>query len=122
MKKVVLLEHTPRFDKNASDPTSLKKHLSKLANSTLHRLLESSAYQDRIFVGQHNIYQSEKTHQHYDLFVCPNTDRYDGIHFYGKHGFEAYTRSVYDVIMNADIQNPGNRYNHKRINPHHQGN
>ena len=48
LQKVVILEHPPRFDSLKEDPISLKTNLAKLANETLHNILNESSHREKI--------------------------------------------------------------------------
>ena len=55
IKKVVIMQHAPRFDEQNVDPSGLKPKLAKLANSTLSQLWHSSVHKDKIVIGHHNL-------------------------------------------------------------------
>ena len=51
IKKVMILEHPPRFDAQNNDPLSLKPELAKYANSLYHQLWLSSNQKHKIVIG-----------------------------------------------------------------------
>ena len=55
LSKVILLEHPQRLDDQNVDPTSLKRNLTRLDNTTLFKLRQSSPFKDRIVIGHHNL-------------------------------------------------------------------
>ena len=55
LRKVVIMEHPPRFDDRRVDPISLKPSLRALANATLYQLLDYCSMKDRIFIGSHSL-------------------------------------------------------------------
>ena len=91
LKKVILMEHTPRQDPPKVDPIGLKSRLAKLANSTLAQLVCNSGLQNKIVMGRHSldiatpraVYGDDHDH----------TGRYDG-GMHGSNGKEIFTRSL----------------------------
>ena len=81
LKKVVLMEHPPRFDEQNVDPLSLKPKLAKIANSKLGELWLNSELKNKIFIGQHSLESSGTGESHYDRYSDWNTGHYDGVHF-----------------------------------------
>ena len=55
LKKIVILEHPPRFDLPDIDPVGLKPQLAKFANVTFGQLWLLSPFKDKIIVGVHNL-------------------------------------------------------------------
>ena len=56
LRKVIIMEHPPRFDSRHVDPISLKPSLRALANTTLYQLLDNcSSNKDKIFIGSHSL-------------------------------------------------------------------
>ena len=90
------MEHPPRFDKPAVDPTSLKPALAKLVNATLGKLWLNSKLKDKIIIGQHSIESSGTGDAHN---VNPVTGNYDGVHLYGVTGCKDYTNSLKSILM-----------------------
>ena len=58
LRKVVIMEHLPRFDNLDVDPTSLKPNLVKLANATLSQLWLNSPIKHKISIGYHSLNSS----------------------------------------------------------------
>ena len=99
LKKVVIMQHAPRFDEQNVDPTGLKPKLAKMANSTFSQLWHSSVHKDKIIIGQHSLDCTS------DLVTArykdERTNRYDGVHMYGSFGYRAFTRSVVQILKGA---------------------
>lgn len=92
LEKVILLEHTPRFDLFEADPTGLKQKLAGFANTTLNNLITNSSMNKKITLGKHSMY--------------PDADhglsgRYDGEHMFGNQGKEEFTRSFLQIMRDA---------------------
>ena len=106
LQKVVITEHTPRYDEHHVDPTGLKHKLARFANTTFHQMRESSEYRDKIVIGEHGLlcvgdqfearYRDEKT------------NKYDGVHMYGTFGMRAYTRSLTRILQSVLSTIPSN--------------
>ena len=92
LKKVIIIEHLPRFDVSDVDPTGLKPKLAKFANSYIAKEWQSSPMKDLIAIGQHSLDCSGD--QITAMYRDGWTNRYDGVHMYGRHGMGAFTRSV----------------------------
>ena len=97
LKKVVIMEHTPRFDDEA------KANLAKYANKTLHEILKASPMKHNIVVGGHNLkdFGIGKTHE--NRYWDKKTRKYDGVHYYGLSGPDHYTRSVKNIFLSASL-------------------
>ena len=106
LKKVIIMEHTPRFDTPEADPRSLKPALARLANATLRNLWLSSPYKERIVIGLHSLESSGGGDTHYARYRNPVTGRYDGVHLYGATGCRDYTNSVKSILLLALSDNP----------------
>ena len=96
IKKVLILEHPPRFDIKSRDPLSLKPELARFANSFYQQLWFESKSKHRIVLGKHNLGCSEKVQL--DRFTDRFNNRYDGIHMNSKEGKIAYTESVMCIL------------------------
>ena len=96
LKKVVIMCHPPRFDTKEVDPLSLKHSLAKIANANLHQVWLDSPLKDKIFIGEHKLDCSNKTHLL--RFTDERTQYYDGIHLFSKSGKRAYTESVLSIL------------------------
>ena len=101
LRKVILMEHPPRFDAKEIDPTSLKSKLARLANATLSQLWLNSHLKDKIIIGRHSLESTGFGDQHLARYRNTRTGRYDGIHFYGPSGCTDYTNSVKTILMLA---------------------
>ena len=100
LKKVVIMEHPPRFDTQGVDPTSIKPKLAKLANATLNQLRNKSVLKDKIVIGRHCLNSQGIGLTHSDRYES-NQGKYDGVHFYGKNGTKDYTNSVKNILLDA---------------------
>ena len=76
LKKVVIMEHAPRFDAPDVDPTGLKPKLALLWHS--------SVMKDRIVIGKHSLDCSGE--QISVRYRDDRSGRYDGVHMYGSQG------------------------------------
>ena len=95
IKKVLILERTPRFDTKNDDPLHLKPELSVFANDVLGEEINISGIKDRVFLDTHslpNILQ-DNLYGHRDRFG------YDGIHLRGPDGRNHYTRSLCNILQ-----------------------
>ena len=99
LRKVVIMEHAPRRDPLEIYPTQLKSKLAKLANNTLAQLVQSSGFQNKISVGRHSLDSANYTPS--KVYSDDMTGKYDGVHMYGSHGKDIYTRSVARIIKSA---------------------
>lgn len=107
LRKVVIMEHLPRFDNLDVDPTSLKPNLVKLANATLSQLWLNSPIKHKISIGYHSLNSSGVGAAHVERYQNQNTGRYDGVHLYGRTGCKDYTKSLRNILISAQIhQNP----------------
>ena len=102
LKKVLILEHPPRFDQHFLDPVGLKPQLAKFANLMYNQLWLSSAYKDKIAIGSHKLDCSEN--QFDDRYRNTKTNRYDGIHMYGVDGKRAYTKNLVDIFRDLLVK------------------
>ena len=101
LRKVVLMEQTPRYDPLVADPHSLKQALSQLFNDTLAQLRLACPLKDKIFVGSHSIECSGSIRE--ARYRHTKSGRFDGIHLYGSSGMKAYTRSVLNILRSANL-------------------
>ena len=107
LRKVVIMEHPPRFDGKKVDPTSLKSKLARLANATFNQLWLSSSLQNRIIIGRHSLESSGSGAAHSARYVNPKSGYYDGVHLYEENGCRDYTDSVKTILMLALLAKPG---------------
>ena len=101
LKKVVIMNLTPRYDGAAVDPLSLKPAFAQLFNNTLSELWIDSPLKDKVVIGIHNLecVGGIKEARYRDI----RNRKYDGVHLYGPSGKKAYTISVLDILKSADI-------------------
>ena len=105
LSKVIIMEHTPRFDKLESDPTCLKPTLARLGNSTLGQLWLNSPLKDKILIGHHSLESSVSGNIQAGRYVNQISGRSDGVHFYGPKGRGDYTNSVRSILGMAELKN-----------------
>ena len=99
LKKVVIMEHSPRFDETDVDPTGIKPLLVKYANDTLVQMLQSSPMKDKLVLGKHKLdCAGDKMAA---MYRDGWSDRFDGVHMYGRQGRRAFTSSVLEIIKSA---------------------
>jgi hypothetical protein len=96
LKKVVIMEHAPRFDKPDVDPSGLKPKLADFTNSTLTQMWHSSAMRDRIVIGKHSLSCNEDNKV--AMYRDDWSGKFDGVHLYGSHGRKTYTASVLNIL------------------------
>ena len=97
--KVIISEHSPRYDQLDVDPISLKPALAKFANTTFNNLWMESPWKSKIIVAAHNLQCDVKTRV--ERFTDERTNRYDGIHAYSQSGKAAFTRSLIGIFSQA---------------------
>ena len=99
LKKVVIMEHAPRFDPAHVDPLGIKPELAKFANATFSQLLFTSPLRERLAIGSHKLdCVGENIRRH---FQGKYSRRYDGVHMYTWEGKEAFTKSFIPIIKDA---------------------
>ena len=101
LKKVIIMEHPPRFDLPDQDPHSVKPNLAKLANIHLGQLWLNSSLKDKIVIGRHSLESPGVGAVHYKRYQNSFTGRYDGVHLYGQRGYTDYTNSVKTILSLA---------------------
>ena len=99
LKKVIIMEHFPRYDTKDVDPQQIKTNLAKYANNVLAQIWLNSPYRNKIMIGQHNVEVGEFGIKHDEAFK--NDKRYDGVHFDGKSGPSIYNKSLICMIRKA---------------------
>ena len=99
LKKVIIMEHFPRYDTKDADPQQIKTKLAKYANNVLAQIWLNSPYRNKILIGQHNVEVGEFGIKHDEAFK--NDKRYDGVHFDGKSGPNIYNKSLIHMIRKA---------------------
>ena len=60
-KKVLILEHPPRFVSGSKDPLSLKSELSRYANTLYQQMWFYSDVKHKLVLGKHNLDSSQQT-------------------------------------------------------------
>ena len=95
IKKVLILEATPRFDLNTVDPLGLKKKLSEYGNMILKEELDKSDMKEKIFVSPHSL----PKHFQENIYGHPLYPRFNGIHLNGPDGSNHYTRSLCNILQ-----------------------
>ena len=78
IEKIILMDRTPQFDALETDPNGLKPELALYGNNLNEEFRNKSALKDKIVIGKHTILCNYDTYGHSDKFY--------GIHMYGKHG------------------------------------
>ena len=101
LKKVVVMNQTPRYDEKSVDPLSLKPVLALLFNNTLTELWTGSKFRAKVVIGAHSLDCSGgvKEARYRDI----KYKKYDGLHLYGPSGRKAYTVSVLNIFKSAGI-------------------
>ena len=99
LRKVIIMNHAPRFDTGKVDPIGLKPKLAMYANSFLLELWLDSPQKDNILIGSHNLECSPR--QKMDRYTDVQSGHYDGVHMYGESGKTAYTESVLNILLSS---------------------
>jgi hypothetical protein len=95
LKKVVIMEHPPRFD------DQMKSKLAMLANTTLSQLWVISPFKDNIAIGRHSLESFGVGSSHLGRYKDYTTGKFDGVHLYGQTGVRDYTNSVKSIMLMA---------------------
>ena len=103
LKKLIIMNLTPRYDDTVSDPLSLKPALALLFNNTLQSAWIDSSVRDRLVIGTHSLDCVGATQE--ARYRDTKTGKFDGVHLYGSSGRKAYTVSVLDILKVAGILN-----------------
>ena len=110
-KKVVILQHIPRYDIPKYDPHGVRPQLAQLANSHLQRARDASDFAEHILVGEHsglecegdtrtNRFTNDQTHiRNWGVKL----GKYDGVHLYSQEGAEALTKSMLAIMKRAGM-------------------
>ena len=101
LKKVIIMEHAPRYDSKMVDPIGLKAALAKYANNVYNQLWLDSSFKNKISIGNHTLSTSSSGAIHEDSFRNFKTGNYDGVHFYGNSGKKVYTKSVTSILQKS---------------------
>ena len=102
VKKVIIMERIPRYDRVEVDPSSLKSGLSEYSNGILHQLWLQSELKDKIIIGKHELECSANIRR--DRYGNENV--FDGIHLRGPSGKKCYTGSIINIIRKSEILTP----------------
>ena len=94
LKKVILLEHPPRFD------DKLKSEMAIFANKTLCKLIDDSK-SDQIELGKHTLqcYGIGKTFE--ARYRNSITKQLDGLHFFGPLGSKVLSESLIEILVTS---------------------
>ena len=110
LKKVVIMNQTPRYDEPTNDPLSLKPALAQLFNNTLAESWLESPMKDRIIIGIHNLECTGGVKQ--ARYRNLKYRKYDGVHLYGPSGRKAYSVSVLNILKTANLLDETERIIH----------
>ena len=107
LKKVIILNQTPRYDEKLVDPLGLKSAFVQLYNNTLLNLWIDSPLKSKFMIGVHNLECSGgiKEARYRDSLK----KKYDGLHLFGPSGRKAYTVSILNILKSADLFEQTNR-------------
>ena len=95
LKKVVVLEHPPRFDSN------VKSEMVSLANKTYKTLINDLKHEHNVELGVHNLY-SYGVGKTYDArYRNSIMKKVDGLHFFGPCGSKDYSESLVNILVNS---------------------
>ena len=108
VKKVLILDRTPRFDTEEADPTNLKHKLSEYGNKIFRDELEKSDVKDQISIASHSL----PTHFQENLYGLPHSNGFDGIHLRGPDGGNHYTRSLCNTLQRFLKEYSREHHNH----------
>ena len=111
VKKVIILEHAPRYDTEDKDPMGVCGLLPGLANNELKKARNSSEFAEHIMVGEHTglvcagstrIQRFTSDHTHIRN-KSVRLGKYDGIHMYSQAGAKALTQSLLNTLLKAGM-------------------
>ena len=108
VKKVLILDRTPRFDTNEADPTNLRHKLSEYGNMIFRDELEKSDVKDQIAIASHSL----PTQFQENLYGLPDCKGFDGIHLHGPDGSNHYTRSLCNILQRFLNEYSREHHNH----------
>ena len=121
LRKVIIMEHPPRFDSRDIDPTSLKPSLRALANATLYQLMDNcSSKKEKIFIGSHSLECASIGATYQSRYVDQHTGKYDGVHLHGQAGRRDYTDSVKTIFMLGLPENTHSTWNTNTNQDYHK--
>ena len=92
LKKIILFEHTPRFDAN------IRSELAMFANEALKCLIDDPKVDSKIKLGKHNLscYGIGKTYD--NRFKNSILKQGDGLHFFGPSGSRDFSESMVNIL------------------------
>lgn len=102
-KRVLILQHAPRYDTQHDDPNGIRSVLARLFNKMVQCRRNQSQFAEYILVGSHTGLESEGSLR-FRLFANDGTatnvrhGKFDGLHFYSSAGRLALTKSVISII------------------------
>ena len=76
----------------------MKTNLAKLANETLHNILNESSHREKISIGTHNLKCARAGDVFNNRYKNIRTGQFDGIHFYGPTGCRDLTSNLSSII------------------------
>ena len=116
LEKVTIMNHAPRFDTKDVDPVQLKTKLATFANSYFLELWLDSSMKDKIIIGSHTLESSADVKK--QRYTDERTNKYDGVHLYGRAGKEAYTESVLNIMISS-LQSQPSQTSQQNSNDYH---
>ena len=108
VRKVLILDRTPRFDTKSADPLHLKSKLSDYANRILREEREKIDVKAQVVIAPHSLPGQFQE----NLYGHPDSHLFDGIHLLGKDGRNHYTRSVCNILQNFLSDHTRELHNH----------
>ena len=94
LKKVILLNHPPRFD------NKVKSEMALYANETMNKLVEESQLKNLV-IGSHNLACIGIGKTFDARYKDSLSKRVDGIHFFGPLGTKHYSESLTNILADA---------------------
>ena len=101
IQKVIIMEHSPRFDEKDLDPIGLKPALVNYANSIFNQLWLDSPFKNKISIGKHSLNTSSSGREHNESYKNTKNGKYDGVHFFGIFGRNKLSGSVQNIFKNS---------------------
>lgn len=96
LKKVIILNRVPRYDKESVDPHGMKSKLSLYGNSLYQQLWMEAGCPDKIVIGEHALDCFGELRD--KRFGHPDSRDFDGIHMRGPAGMFHYTNGVIRIF------------------------
>ena len=101
LKKVIILNQTPRYDEPSVDPLNLKPAFVQLFNNTLSRLWMDSPWKSKLSIGLHSLECSGGIKE--ARYRDSKNGKFDGVHLFGPSGRKAYTVSILNILKSANM-------------------